>query len=352
MPNNNIENRILQKVSRSFALTIPQLPPKLCKAVNNAYLLCRIVDTIEDDAGLTIDQQSTFFQIFSDVVNNRLPAEQFTDELYPLLSDSTLPAEKELIFNTPAVIKTFFGFSKQQQVLMRRCVEKMSIGMLEFQKIKNCYGLETLSHLNTYCYYVAGVVGEMLTGLFCDYSAEIDQNREKLMQLSASFGQGLQMTNILKDLWEDKNRGVCWLPHDVFKNSGFDLNELSAGEYKPEFGKGLAMMVGIAHSHLQNAMTYTLLFPKHETGIRKFCLWAIGMAVFTLQNINSTRDFTCAKDVKISRKKTRAIITTSNVAVKNNVLLKALFKMASYGLATTNSRQNASQTDIIYFDED
>ena len=43
------QNRILPHVSRTFALTIPQLPPALRTPVTNAYLLCRIADTIEDE---------------------------------------------------------------------------------------------------------------------------------------------------------------------------------------------------------------------------------------------------------------------------------------------------------------
>ena len=42
------QERMLPHVSRTFALTIPQLPAALRVAVTNAYLLCRIADTIED----------------------------------------------------------------------------------------------------------------------------------------------------------------------------------------------------------------------------------------------------------------------------------------------------------------
>ena len=44
---------ILQGVSRTFALTIPQLPGPLRDVVGNAYLLCRITDTIEDEPSLS-----------------------------------------------------------------------------------------------------------------------------------------------------------------------------------------------------------------------------------------------------------------------------------------------------------
>ena len=42
-------------------------------------------------------------------------------------------------------------------------------------------------------------------------------------------------------------------------------------------------LIGVAHAHLRNALDYTLCIPAAETGIRRFCLWAIGLAVLTLQ---------------------------------------------------------------------
>jgi farnesyl-diphosphate farnesyltransferase len=331
------EMQILNKVSRSFALTIPQLPKKLRRTVTNAYLLCRIVDTIEDEPGLSLDQKRVFFHGFVDVVHQKLPAKQFADGLYPLLSERTLPAERELIHHTSAVIRTFSSFSNKQQAAIRRCVDKMSSGMLGFQEPRNSRGLETIAHMSRYCYYVAGVVGEMLTDLFCDYSETIAENRKKLFPLGASFGQGLQMTNILKDLWDDKARGACWLPRDVFRKVGFDLNCLAAGDYRAKFGEGLAVLIGITRGHLTNGLAYTLLIPKSETGIRRFCLWAIGMAIFTLRNIDKTRNFTNGRDVKISRRTARAIMMMSNAALKSNFSLKVLFKMATHGLTPTSS---------------
>ena len=43
------------------------------------------------------------------------------------------------------------------------------------------------------------------------------------MKLATSFGQGLQMTNILKDIWDDHKRGACWLPCDHFRKYGIDI---------------------------------------------------------------------------------------------------------------------------------
>ena len=47
------------------------------------------------------------------------------------------------------------------------------------------------------------------------------------MRLAVSFGQGLQMTNILKDIWDDRERGACWLPRDAFEQRARRLANLS-----------------------------------------------------------------------------------------------------------------------------
>jgi farnesyl-diphosphate farnesyltransferase len=343
LSNEDAAQHILREVSRSFALTIPKLPPDLCRIVTNAYLLCRIVDTIEDEENLPTAQKRLFFREFIAVVNGREPADKFADHLYPMLCGGTLPAERELIRNTPMVIRTFFGFEVKTQNTVRRCLEVMAAGMLKFQELKSSHGLEDLVQMNQYCYHVAGVVGEMLTDLFCDYSPAISRHREELRGLAASFGQGLQMTNILKDLWEDKARGACWLPQDVFLNTGFDLKNLAAGACPTGFGEGLAELIAIAHLHLKDALAYTLLMPRRETGIRKFCLWAIGMAVLTLQNINKVRTYSNGNEVKISRKSMRKVILASNATLRSNFLLKVFFDFASRGLPAAASTARSWQ---------
>ena len=64
---------ILPGVSRTFALTIPVLPEKLACLMTNAYLLCRLADTIEDDVGLDQAQKSAFHARFVAVVKGEQP---------------------------------------------------------------------------------------------------------------------------------------------------------------------------------------------------------------------------------------------------------------------------------------
>jgi farnesyl-diphosphate farnesyltransferase len=300
--------------------------------VTNAYLLCRIVDTIEDEATLSAPEKRRFCTQFASVVAGETPPAMFASQFGPCLSSATPPAEKELIRHTPRVIAKTLSFNHAQQDALRECVSVMADGMAAFQEARTGLGLANVAEVDRYCYYVAGVVGEMLTRLFCDYSQEIDGRRDSLMQLAVSFGQGLQMTNILKDIWEDRRRGACWLPQDVFRRHGYDLARLAPGANDEHFQGGLTEMIGIAHAHLRNALEYTLLIPRKEAQIRDFCLWAIGMAVLTLRKIARNPTFTEGTQVKISRRSVKLVVGMSRVFVRSDGMLKLLFNIASRGL--------------------
>jgi farnesyl-diphosphate farnesyltransferase len=203
-----------------------------------------------------------------------------------------------------------------------------------FQAMDLHGGLATLADMDRYCYYVAGCVGEMLAKLFCHYSPEIAQHKDELLKLSVSFGQGLQMTNILKDIWDDAERGVCWLPQDIFTETGFDLKNLTQETHSESFRIGLEHLIGIAHSHLHNALKYTLLLPSHEVGIRNFCLWALGMAILTLKKIKQNLDFNNSNQVKITRNSVKATILATRLAGRSNAMLSFLFNLTSRELKT------------------
>ncbi len=333
-----LQEQLLLRVSRTFALTIPQLPAALRDVVANHYLLCRIVDTIEDEPTLSLEQKRYFCGRFVEVAATLAGARRFAEELGPRLSSRTRPDEHDLIAATPTVIRITAGFNRTQRDALARCVRIMANGMVEFQQNRNLHGLKDLEQMSRYCYHVAGVVGETLTELFCEYSTAIMARRPQLMKLAVSFGQGLQMTNILKDLWDDQRCGACWLPQDVFDEAGFDLKGLAPGAYRDEFGRGLSRLIGIAHRHLDDAVTYTLLIPKDEAGIRSFCLWAIGFAVLTLRKINNHLDFSAGKQVKISRRSVKSTILATRLTMSHDRLVRSLFFLAGRGLPAAPAR--------------
>ena len=91
-------------------------------------------------------------------------------------------------------------------------------------------------------------------------------------------------------------------------------------------------LIGVAHAHLRNALDYTLLIPGSETGIRRFCLWAIGLAVLTLQKISKNPGFTAGSQVKISRSAVAMTRFLTDLSVRNDWLLRRLFAQAARGL--------------------
>ncbi len=326
------QQRLLEGVSRSFAFTIPELPETLRTVVTNAYLLFRVADTIEDDNILTIEQKQFFWEELITAVSGLGTPEKLANDLLHLLSEATSTAEKELIKNLSHVIRIARSFNEFEYKALKRSIRLMCEGMRWFQNIRSPHGLRSFKELNDYCYYVAGVVGEFLTDLFCNYSVEISRKRMTLKRFAASFGQGLQMTNILKDLWRDLDRGVCWLPRDIFKKNGFDLKDLPHKYNCDSFKKGLSELIAISYDHLKNGLIYTLLIPKRETGIRKFCLWAIGLAIFTLRKIYRRVIYKSVEEIKISRKSVKRIILVTQLTIRSNLLLNLLFYLSAIGL--------------------
>ena len=337
------QSGILKDVSRTFALTIPELPDELRVSVGNAYLLCRIVDTIEDSPAVDVHSKMAFADRFIGVIKGEGDADSFARDLGNLLPASTDESEQDLVANTGRVILVTHSLNVAQRQAIERCVRIMSTGMMEFQRNAGIGGLKNVAEMDRYCYCVAGVVGEMLTELFCDYSSEIRARREELMRLSVSFGQGLQMTNILKDIWEDRQRGACWLPRDIFDGSGLELGAVSAEEGDPRLAHGIRGLTVLALEHLADALRYIQTIPVKETGIRRHCLWALGFAVLTLRRIYAKPSFVTGEDVKISRRSVMAIAVTTSLLVRSNLALRIFFagltrSLPRSGLDTSYSR--------------
>lgn len=352
--------RHLDGVSRTFALTIPQLPDALWPVVANAYLLCRIADTIEDDPGF--DQQATaqcsrwFLEALEDAADGTNP--DTSDGVHEAASDAALTElsrelqkrmtvastadEHQLIAELPAVIANYRQYNDEQRDALRECVRVMSGGMAEFQRKVSLDGLDDMAELDRYCYFVAGVVGECLTRLFCEYSPQIAAHRQTMMALAVSFGQGLQMTNILKDVWDDRRRGVCWLPRRLFEERGVDLQDLQAGDCSPPVRQVMEDLLAIAGQHLRNALRYTLLIPVHEKGMRNFCLLAIGMALLTLGKIHRTACFQGGDEVKISRNSVRLTVLLSRLMAGQDWALKLLFRWLMRGFPQVDVEVNSA----------
>lgn len=311
----------LQRVSRTFALTIPVLPMPLADWVGNAYLLCRIVDTIEDDPALSCSIKQQHMDCFlMSLQGGSISVEAWSRQLAECLSIDTPAGELALIADIPAVLARLFSFPTAVQQILIQGVSIMSRGMSAQQQQSSISDGNALDH---YCYHVAGVVGELLTELFSVYAPVIGQQKAHLLPLAVSFGEGLQLTNILKDIQEDAARGVRWLPSPP----------LAAAECSAHYDRQqIADYIALAHGHLQDALAFTLKLPKQEPGIRQFCLWAVGMAILTLQRVSAHSLSSKVAPVKISRRQVKGVIVSCRFAGWNNALLRAYFHWLGRGL--------------------
>ena len=311
------QKAILSSVSRTFALTIPLLPPIIEKVVGNTYLLCRIVDTIEDAAELTPEAKKNLSALFLDVVLERVPVKSFVEPCLDALKNYSNHDELDLIAHTPTVLRILHTCSSHDQEAVSRCVSIMSEGMSRFHGRQTEAGLKDLSEFEDYCYVVAGVVGELLTSIFRHYSPQFSKNIQGHENLAIAFGQALQMTNILKDSPEDRARGVSWKPANL---SQLDLLQ-------------------IAYQKLSDSLTYILLIPKEEVGMRRFCLLAFGLAVLTLDKLAAGDHFERQEDIKLSRNTVWFFYGFTKIAAGSNGLIKSFFYLWGSPLRKLKAKQ-------------
>ena len=304
------QKAILGSVSRTFALTIPLLPPMIEKVVGNTYLLCRIVDTIEDAEDLSPETKQNLSQLFLDAVLERVPVESFVEPCLKALDHYGNQDELDLIAHTPTVLRILHTCSQDDQAAVSRCVSIMSEGMSYFHGKQTQAGLKDLREFEKYCYVVAGVVGELLTTIFSNHSSAFAKNIKGRDELALAFGQALQMTNILKDSPEDHARGVSWKPADISQKE----------------------LLKISYQKLQDSLSYILLIPKEELGMRRFCFLAFGLAVMTLSQIAKRKEFSNQDEVKLSRKTVMAFYAFTQFAVKSDALMQIFFNTFSTSL--------------------
>ncbi|RKH34177.1 phytoene/squalene synthase family protein [Corallococcus sicarius] len=95
------------------------------------------------------------------------------------------------------------------------------ISGMEMDLTKHRY--ETWDELELYCYRVAGVVGLMLTPVLgCEDARAVEP--------AADLGRAMQLTNILRDVREDLERGRVYLPAEELRAFGLTEDDLRRGQ--------------------------------------------------------------------------------------------------------------------------
>jgi farnesyl-diphosphate farnesyltransferase len=275
---------MLPKVSRTFALGIRLLPGRLQEAVRVSYLLCRIADTIEDGAELSATDKAGL------LARLRLSLQDDGDDGAGLRGVFPVPAtdEQRLVRDADRIFRRFRALSAAERRAIRPWVEEMIAGMSEFASRRPAVGeleaLSSVAELDRYCYYVAGTVGHLLTGLFRIHYPRIPAARyARLEALATSFGLGLQLTNIIKDVADDRRRGWSFVPRDLCEVAGLRPSDLQDPERFPQAARVMATLIDKAKGHLRDALAYCTTLPAAAYRIRIFCLTSLYFAVRTLR---------------------------------------------------------------------
>lgn len=101
---------------------------------------------------------------------------------------------------------------------------------------------ETFEDLYVFCYRVAGVVGLMMTHLLGFKSDLAFQHAEEL-------GIAMQMTNILRDVQEDKEMGRIYLPLEDLREYGLTEADIIHEKMSPQMRKMMKFQVQRAHKY-------------------------------------------------------------------------------------------------------
>jgi farnesyl-diphosphate farnesyltransferase len=365
--------RLLPGVSRTFALTIRVLPVALRDPVTVAYLLCRLADALEDATGSDPRRRVSYLEALAGAL--QLPG-CTAPELAASLDGAedllwTDPASRNLLRRRDAVFRAFLGLPAAEREIVTRWVRAMALGMATFVDRERPWWveamgersgmmiggvalpgiagnagatagegtpagwmtgarvpfvLETGSELRAYAWCVAGTVGHLLTELFARHCGARWPDPSRMRELCTPFGLGLQFTNILQDLAEDRRRGWSYIPEDLARRCGTTVQALDEPEQERAALRVVDELIGEASGYLDQALEYTLMIPRRIPRLRLFCLWPAFFAVRTLARIRGdARVLHGSERLRISRGEVRRAMSLTAALCWSDGGLRALW---------------------------
>jgi farnesyl-diphosphate farnesyltransferase len=190
---------ILKETSRTFYLSIVNLPPGLHEAIMSAYLSLRAIDEIEDHPRL---DKLTKTKLLREISSScRRFGACWADGLSSVLGENRqeLPEVTnrlgEWLALAPKTVAPHIW--KATAVMARRMA----------YWVDNDWQIRTKADLDCYTFSVAGAVGILLSDLWAWYDGTLTHKGYAI-----GFGRGLQAVNILRNRVEDLARRVDFFP--------------------------------------------------------------------------------------------------------------------------------------------
>lgn len=189
----------------NFFYSFSFLPKTEKNAIITVYALCSYIDSI-------VDSTPTKSKKDSDTKLKRLEWwENEIEEIYAGIE------KEELIKPFCDVISRFVIPKQLFLTLIDGCRRDLS---------QNRY--KTFHELKDYCYSVASVVGLISIEIF-------GYKYEETKQYAINLGYALQLTNILRDIKNDKNRGYIYIPLEDLDKYKYTEKELMHEVYNDNF---------------------------------------------------------------------------------------------------------------------
>ena len=267
----------LNKVSRSFATVIRQLPDELRDPVCIFYLVLRGLDSIEDDTTFPNHKKLPLLRNFYS--KNHEPNWNING-----VGDSE--DYRALLANYGKIARSFQSLETKYQVVIIDICKKMGAGMADFSERP----IKTIADYDLYCHYVAGLVGIGLSELFAVSGIE-NPSLSGQEELSNSMGLFLQKTNIVRDYHEDLTLGRMFWPEEIWGKYAGKLNDF---RHTPDSSYSLACLnhlVSDALQHVPDCLDY--IQQLRNPDVFRFCAIPQVMAIATLAKVyNNPNVFT------------------------------------------------------------
>lgn len=312
---------MLKRVSRTFALSIDQLPNILRDSVSISYLLLRVSDCLEDNEAIPAKEKPQLLRLWASILVGGHPVGELINYLRGL--DGACDPEVFVAQHADYILGLHQRLPEEVQSIICNYVKQTSLGMARWQE----HGpyVETEAEMDDYMHQVAGLVGYLLTDLFAWYSKRIAQRKEYLRPLAREYGLALQTVNIIRGMRKDYERGWVFVPRTFYESVGLTRD----GIFDPANADKAILLVNMladkAERHLINGIAYITSFPCIQHRIRLGCMWPLFFAVKTLA-ISRNNIQVILDEAKISRQQVTEIIKKTTLFGWSNRWLKSYYQ--------------------------
>lgn len=298
------------------------MPSNVRDQVSLGYLFARAADTIADtdliDRSRRLDYLNQFRAQFA---TGQIQWEQIRAIQSAVGSLQKGSAERVLLERLEDCFRLFQEFApddrRRVQRLMTTLTQGMEMDLTVFpgNSAKDLTALKTMEDLDRYTYHVAGCVGEFWTDLMCAHRPALAHwNVADMSRIGVRFGKGLQLTNIVKDIAHDLQRGRCYIPEPLLQEAGLKPLDLLDQNSLPKFRPVLRKLLRMTVEHLDQGWLYTMAIPRYETRLRLSCMWPILSAGESLRLVMTSPDLlNPAVKVKVPRSKVYQIMALTTL---------------------------------------